>query len=137
MAKEKLESKALEMMVAHNLEEIFVTADAQGFTNNQRAVDHTSILKNKEVFQFHKKLIEAKYKVKDTADIIKSDTEREGLFLKYEELYGKKPAHNIGLDKLRSSIDIKTAEQEESEQKESEQEESEQEESEQEESEQE
>lgn len=87
-----------------NLEEIFVTSDGQGFTEKERAVNHSAILREKEVKFYHRNSLQTK-KVKDV-----EPSEKETLELRYEELYGSKPAHNIGIEKLKERIAEKEAE---------------------------
>lgn len=43
-----------------NLEEIFVTSDGQGFTEKERAVNHSAILREKEVKHFNRNSLQKK-----------------------------------------------------------------------------
>lgn len=110
MTREDLSQKALEMLNAHNLDEVFITSDAQGFTEKHRAEAHASILKNKKIEHFVKsKEAVAKIEVEETDEDNQED-ERTELVAKYELLFAKKPAHNIGAEKLKNQITEKEAE---------------------------
>ena len=111
MTREELSPKALEMLTAHNLNEVFVTADGQGFTDHQRAQNHASYLKNKRIEHFAKsKEAVVKLQTEDETDKEAQDDDRTALVEKYELLFGKKPAHNIGIEKLKNQIADKEAE---------------------------
>lgn len=104
--REDLEDKAQEMMHIHNLEEIHVTTDGQGFTDKERAMAHSNFQKDKAVYHYHRKSKEVVVKT-DTKVV---DTERVELSEKYELLFDKKPAYNMGLEKMRIAISDKEAE---------------------------
>ena len=135
MTREDLSPKALEMLNAHNLDEVFITSDAQGFTEKHRAEAHASILKNKKIEHFVKSkeavakindedIDEYNRRIKETLDASteafknqNEDTdegdqedERTKLVAKYELLFNKKPAHNIGTEKLKNQIAEKESE---------------------------
>lgn len=104
--REDLEDKAQEMMHIHNLEEIHLTSDGQGFTDKERAIAHSGLQKDKTVYHYHRKAKEVT--VKTDAKVV--DTERAELSEKYEKLFDKKPAYNMGLEKMRTAIQEKEAE---------------------------
>jgi len=109
MKKQNLWDKAQEMMHIHNLEEIHLTTDGQGFTEKERADAHSTILANKDVFTFYRERV-AKQEEPVIADTTDTDNERAELLVKYEELFGKKAAANIGIKKLKENIEAKEAE---------------------------
>lgn len=114
MTREGLSPKALEMLNAHNLDEVFITSDGQGFTERHRAEAHASILKNKKIEHFVKSK-EAVQSQKSNDESLKEDEDdhedkRPELVAKYELLFNKKPAHNIGIEKLKAQISEKEAE---------------------------
>lgn len=112
--REQLAPKASEMMKAHNLEEVYVCTDKQGFTEKERANDHSRYLSDKTVHHFTSDSIliyeEGKKEPVNEAKETKSDEKRQQLAARYEELYGKKPAHNIGIEKLKTQIQEKETE---------------------------
>lgn len=96
-----------------HLNEIFVTSDGQGFTNGEKAKDNARYLKNKDIKHFERGF-EGTF-VDDVDDTVKPGSkddlkERETLFAEYEELFGKKPNHMIGNEKLAKQIADKKAE---------------------------
>lgn len=109
MEKKELEKKASDMMRLHSLEEVYVTSDGQGFTEAERAYDRARYLSDKKVLHFRKET-----KVDDTEETDELDTETDDIRLKlairYEELFDKKPTHNIGIEKLQERITEKEAE---------------------------
>lgn len=110
MNREELSPKALEMLKAHNLDEVFVTSDGQGFTEKHRAEAQASLLKDKKIERFVKsKEAVAKIDTDETDEDTQED-ERTALVAKYEILFAKKPAHNIGIEKLKIQIAEKEAE---------------------------
>lgn len=110
MNREELSPKALEMMKAHSLNEVYLTSDGQGFTEKHRAEAQASLLKNKQIEHFVKsKEAVAKIEPEDTDEDTQED-ERTTLVAKYEQLFNKKPAHNIGVEKLKTQIAEKEAE---------------------------
>lgn len=107
--KKDLAKKAADMMRLHSLEEVYVTSDGQGFTEEERAYDRARYLSDKKVLHFRKDT-----KVDDTEDTDEMETDTDDVRLKlairYEELFEKKPAHNIGIEKLQERIAEKEAE---------------------------
>lgn len=105
----KVALAAIAIFAAHkNLEEIFITTDGQGFTEETKADDHARYFKDKSVKHFKRGFDET---FKDDEDETKAselqkadDGERAALVEKYEELFGKKPNHNTGVDKLKTQI---------------------------------
>lgn len=114
ITREQLASKASEMMKAHNLQEVYVCSDKQGFTEEERANDHSRYLADKTVHHFtaDSVLIYEVGKKEPVAQLEKTkpNPERQQLALRYEELFGKKPAHNIGIEKLQIQIQEKETE---------------------------
>ncbi|MGG5507904.1 MULTISPECIES: hypothetical protein [unclassified Myroides] len=109
MKKQNLWDKAQEMMRIHDLEEIYLTTDGQGFTEKERADAHSTILTNKEVFTFHRER-ETKQVEPVTAQTTDTDNERTELLAKYETLFEKKAPGNMGVKKLKENIEAKEAE---------------------------
>lgn len=111
ITKEQLAPKAKEMISAHNLQEIFLCSDEQGFTDKERANDHSRYLSDKTVHHFTSDSVllfqEGKKESITKVDDTKTDEERQQLVVRYEELFGKKPAHNIGIEKLKVQIQEK------------------------------
>lgn len=114
ITREELAPKASEMMKAHNLQEVYVCSDKQGFTEKERANDHSRYLSDKTVHHFTSDsvLIFEEGKKATVVENVetKSDDERQQLAARYEELFGKKPAHNIGIEKLKTQIQEKETE---------------------------
>ncbi|MDH1881183.1 hypothetical protein [Empedobacter sp. GD03797] len=114
ITREELAPKASEMMKAHNLQEVYVCSDKQGFTDKERANDHSRYLSDKAVHHFTSDsvLIYEEGKKEPVAKVkaTETDEERQQLAARYEELYGKKPAHNIGIEKLKAQIQEKETE---------------------------
>ncbi|MDM1074202.1 hypothetical protein HX001_17085 [Empedobacter brevis] len=114
ITREELAAKAREMMKAHGLEEIFVCSDKQGFTEKERANDHSRYLSDKTVHRFTSDSVliheEGKKEPVNEAKETKTDEERQQLAQRYEELFGKKPNHMTGVEKLKSQIQEKETE---------------------------
>jgi len=110
ITREQLAPKAKEMMDAHGLSEVFVCTDKQGFTEKERANDHSRYLADKTVHHFEADKSPKVLTENTTLTSKQNNEEREQLFARYEELFGKKPAHNIGSEKLKASIEEKEAE---------------------------
>lgn len=99
----KIKAKAQEIIKSRKLDEVFLTADLQGFTNKQRAENHAVYQKDKKVYHFRKSDFFTPEKVEDKPED-RPDDEREQLVERYEQLFEKKPAHNIGIEKLKEKI---------------------------------
>ena len=136
MTREELSPKASEMIKAHGLDEVYLTSKGEGFTELHRAENAANYLKDKKIFHFVKsKEAVAKIEIEDidednhegkevlnvsteaTTNIETEETEednqedeRTALVAKYELLFNKKPAHNIGVEKLKTQIAEKEAE---------------------------
>lgn len=106
---------AAAIFAAHdNLNEIYITSDGQGFTDEEKAKDNARYHKDTEVKHFQRGFEES---FKDDAQddskkegVSEDAGEREALFAQYEELFEKRPSHNIGTDKLKTQITEKKAE---------------------------
>ncbi|MDM1061943.1 hypothetical protein HXZ62_05090 [Empedobacter falsenii] len=114
ITREQLAPKASEMMKAHNLQEVYVCSDKQGFTDKERANDHSRYLSDKTVHHFTSDsvLIYEEGKKEPVAKVkaTETDEERQQLAARYEELYGKKPNHLTGVEKLKTQIQEKETE---------------------------
>jgi len=110
ITREQLAPKAKEMMDAHGLSEVFICTDEQGFTALNRAENHSHRLADKTVHHFVADKSPKVLTENTTLPPKQNNEEREQLFARYEELFGKKPAHNIGSEKLKASIEEKEAE---------------------------
>lgn len=110
ITREQLAPKAKEMMEAHSLSEIFICTDGQGFTEKERANDHSRYLSDKTVHHFVADKSPQVLTENTALPPKKNNDEREQLVARYEELFGKKPAHNIGVEKLKTAIEEKEAE---------------------------
>ncbi|AQX86093.1 hypothetical protein I6H88_06740 [Elizabethkingia bruuniana] len=101
--------------VHKNLDEIFVTSDGQGFTDEEKAKDQARYLKNKDVKKFIRGFEDSFIDDEQEAGSKKAEDEsggeRPALVEKYTELFGKPPHHMIGVDKLKAAIADKEAEQ--------------------------
>ncbi|HFK5562062.1 TPA: hypothetical protein ACGZ9C_001709 [Elizabethkingia anophelis] len=106
--------------VHKNLDEIFVTSDGQGFTDEEKAKDQARYLKNKDVKKFTRGFEDSFIddeqdsegeRTKKETDPKKDDAERPALVEKYTALFGKPPHHMSGVDKLKAAITEKEAEQ--------------------------
>lgn len=114
ITREQLATKASEMMKAHNLQEVYVCSDKQGFTEKERANDHSRYLSDKTVHHFTSDSVlifeEGKKESVNETKETKTDEERQQLAARYEELYGKKPNHLTGVEKLKVQIQEKETE---------------------------
>ncbi|MDM1138897.1 hypothetical protein [Empedobacter sp. R132-2] len=114
ITREQLAPKASEMMKAHNLQEVYVCSDKQGFTEKERANDHSRYLSDKTVHHFTSDSVlifeEGKKESVNETKETKTDEERQQLAARYEELYGKKPNHLTGVEKLKVQIQEKETE---------------------------
>lgn len=113
MAESKVKAKAQEIIKSRKLDEVFLTADLQGFTNKQRAENHAVYQKDKKVYHFKKTDFIVAEKNDNEGKDDTPDAEREQLVERYEQLFEKKPAHNIGIEKLKEKIAEKEQELEE------------------------
>lgn len=118
MKKEQLEKQAKQVLKLHKLKEVWMTSDGQAFTKEHYAIDHTRILKNKEVVKFVRTEFEAPLQLNESKGIDPTQAQpfdyenvnkelledREFLIARYEALEGKKPAHNIGTEKLAEKV---------------------------------
>ncbi len=115
--KNKIAVAALAIFEAHKqIEEVYMTSDGQGFTDDHKANDHSRYLADKSVKSF-KRGFEDSYKDEEASTDAKDATlhkvdegERAELAAKYEKLYGAKPNHNTGIEKLKAKIAEKEAE---------------------------
>ncbi|WP_312207685.1 hypothetical protein [Empedobacter sp.] len=114
ITREQLAPKASEMMKAHNLQEVYVCSDKQGFTEKERANDHSRYLSDKTVHHFTSDSVlifeEGKKEPVAKVKATETDEERQQLVARYEELYGKKPNHLTGVEKLKTQIQEKETE---------------------------
>lgn len=112
--KNKLALAAIAIFSAHtNIEEIFITSDCQGFTDEEKAKDNARYQKDKSIQKFERGFEESYTDPEDTSgkDIKNNEpTERQLNFIRYEELFGSKPANNISNDKLKAAIKEKESE---------------------------
>lgn len=109
ISRDQLAAKAAEMITNHGLKEVYITSDGQGFTDETRAHDRASYLRDKNIHHFEADKTPQVLEVASGADA----DERKKLANRYEELFGKKPAHNLGLEKLKSQLQEKEKELEE------------------------
>ena len=84
------------------LEVAYQTSDEQCFYTECDARNHAKTLENKSV-----KTLTREEQEESEQEV---DEEREQYAARYEELFGKKPAHNIGLEKLKKQVQDKEAE---------------------------
>lgn len=111
----KLALAALAIFAAHkNLDEVFITSDGQGFTDEEKAKDNARYHQDKTIKHFERGF-EGSYQDDEEADLSKGktqeeDAERQKLVEEYAELFGKKPNHMIGVEKLKTAIADKKAE---------------------------
>lgn len=131
----EMENKAKEIFdIYEDLNEIYMTADLQGFTEEHKAEAHTAYLNTKSI-QRYKRAEMNLPKARSTAELDvdakdeaskededggsedkgedsednkqDEDSEREALLAEYEALFGQKAPHNIGTAKLISKIEEK------------------------------
>lgn len=99
MSKQDLQEAANKLFAIHKLERLFMTTDGQGFTEKHRATSHAQSLKDEQVYEF------------EPADAPKvdanpgEDLERDALVVIYEEVFGKKPNHNMKSETIQTKID--------------------------------
>lgn len=111
MSKQDLKTAAKKLFDVHpNIEKLYLTSDGQGFTKEHHADDHSKKLVDKEVQPFTRASVLEKNDTSEDGETIKAVGEREALVAKYELLFGEKPAHNIGVTKLKNRIAEKEAE---------------------------
>lgn len=115
--KNKVALAALAIFTAHkNIDEIYMTSDGQGFTEEEKAKDNARYHRDQTIQHFERGF-EDTYQDDDTektdgktvktADDV---TERQKLAEEYEEVFGKKPHHSTGIEKLKTAITEKRAE---------------------------
>lgn len=112
-ALELMAKSAKEIFKAHEMDEVFITSDGQGYTDEHKAHDHARILSDKTVKKFEREFAETKEKAAKEGDNIDDEgagTERNQLISDYMELFGAKPNHNISTEKLAQKIAEKKAE---------------------------
>lgn len=111
--KNKFALAALAIFTAHKaIDEIFITSDGQGFTDEEKAKDNARYHQDKTIKHFERGF-EAGYQDDEDQQPAKTqedDAERQKLVEEYTELFGKKPNHNTGTEKLKSAIADKKAE---------------------------
>lgn len=111
--KNKFALAALAIFTAHKqIDEIFITSDGQGFTDEEKAKDNARYHQDKTIKHFERGF-EASYlddEDQKPAKTQEDDAERQTLVEEYTELFGKKPNHNTGTEKLKSAIADKKAE---------------------------
>ena len=110
----KVALDALAIFTAHkNIDKIFMTSDGQGFTDEEKAKDCARYHKDQSITPFERGFEET-YQDKnadDSADKTADNSdERQKLVDEHEELFGRKPNHNTGVEKLKAAIDAKKAE---------------------------
>lgn len=142
--------------VYSDIDEVFITSDLQGFTEKERAENHTDYLSDKRIYNFQRNSdFEDETPAEDSGTLnedggepsedgdpepqsnesvmtnevpnanseqpttdsgepiaesnkpASEDEERTALFAEYEQLFGQKPPHNIGIEKLRAKINEK------------------------------
>lgn len=134
--------------VYSDIDEVFITSDLQGFTEKERAENHTDYLSDKRIYDFQRnsdfedadggqqsadstddgepsedgdpepKINEPNENgeqpntdsgepIAESNKQVSEDEERTALFAEYEQLFGQKPPHNIGIEKLRAKINEK------------------------------
>lgn len=115
--------------VYSDIDEVFITSDLQGFTEKERAENHTDYLADKRIYGFQRnsdfedgtpnedggepsedgdpKPHTNEPKENSEQPAAENNEERTALFAEYEQLFGQKPPHNIGIEKLRTKINEK------------------------------
>lgn len=125
--------------VYSDIDEVFITSDLQGFTEKERAENHTDYLSDKRIYDFQRNSdFEDETPNEDGGEpsedgdpepqsnepvitnevpnanseqpTANNDEERTALFAEYEQLFGQKPPHNIGIEKLKAKINEKKQE---------------------------
>ena len=84
----------------------FQTSDKKLFYVEDLARNHARSLEDKTVKKVDSADLKAEPKTKES----KTNDEREQLVVRFEELFGKKPNHNIGVEKLKTQIQEKESE---------------------------
>lgn len=97
------------------LEEVYITSDMQGFKELEKAENQATYLTDKKVHHFNRTDLQPSVSVlektneqdEDQADedTKTEEDERAKLMAKYEQKHGKKAPHNIGMEKLRASVE--------------------------------
>lgn len=115
--KNKFANAAAQIFAEHkDIDFVYVTSDGNGFTKDQEhnAHEHARVLHNKTVEAFERGFEDdfeddedEPKKPEQKAD---DNGERAELAAKYEKLFGKKPNHMTGVEKLKSQIAEKEAE---------------------------
>lgn len=112
--KNKFALAAIAIFAAHpKIDEIYITADGQGFTDPEKAKDNARYHKDNSVEHFQRGFEESYVDPDAEPQKEKKDeepTERQLNFAKYEKLFGNKPANNISNAKLIEAIADKEAE---------------------------
>lgn len=150
----RAKQKADEIFKAYSdIDEIFITSDLQGFTEEERAKNHADYLSDKRIFDFQRNSdfedetpsedgsedggepsedgdpepksneptavsevpnangeqpnADSGEPIAESNKPASEDEERTALFAEYEQLFGQKPPHNIGIEKLRAKINEK------------------------------
>lgn len=94
---EQAKQKADTIFTAYSdIDEVYITSDLQGFTDEIRAENHADTLKDKKIHHFQR--------TSDFEAPNPEDAEKEALLEEYEQLFGSKAPHNIGTKKLREKI---------------------------------
>lgn len=115
--------------VYSDIDEVFITSDLQGFTEKERAENHTDYLADKRIYGFQRnsdfedgtpnedggepsedgdpKPHTNEPKENSEQPAAENNEERTALFAEYEQLFGQKPPHNIGIEELRAKINEK------------------------------
>lgn len=95
--------------VYSDIDEVFITSDLQGFTEKERAENHTDYLADKRIYGFQRNsdFEDGTPNEDGEQPTAENNEERTALFAEYEQLFGQKPPHNIGIEKLRTKINEK------------------------------
>lgn len=103
MKKAKLQALATEMLKNYpELEEIYLTADGQGFGKRTDADAHAQAIRKDKIHVFTR---ETKEEVVSNPALT-----REDLVATYTDLFDKAPAHNMKLETMQNKIAEKQAE---------------------------
>lgn len=106
MAKENTREQRIKYAFgAHpSVKELHVTSDDQMFIQPTDAVNHAKSLEDDSV-EVAKRIDYVENKITPVAPN-QLDLEREALAIRHEELFGKKPAPNAGIEKLKEKIKV-------------------------------
>lgn len=120
--KSKASKKAQEIFKAHDLQEVYITTDLQGFTSYEKAKDHARYLDDKKIHHYKN----GEDVIESVADNVTATTKtalddatlkdadetakRTELAAEYQELYGSAPGHNWKAETIQAKIDEKKAE---------------------------